>query len=286
MRVLVTAAHGNQGRLLVPLLAREGVAVRALHASTKSAAPLKALGAAEVITADAAERLVLDRAMNGIDAVYYVGPNAHAREREMGIAAVDAAVAAAVGHFVYSSVLHPQLSAIEMHRHKLAVEEHLLESGLNTTILHPAHYMQTLQVRHAIETGVFLLTWSLDLRQSLIDCADIADVAAKVLREGAAHFGATYELSGADYVTAHEIASTIAAVAGRPVRAEEVTTEQVVVKLFPGIVRDAEFARRIAMFDSVGRWYSAHAFRGNPRVATWLLGRAPRSLADYVTRVA
>lgn len=286
MRVLVTAAHGNQGRLLIPLLAKAGITVRALHVSPRSAAPIKALGAAEVITADAADRAVLDRAMKGIDAVYYIGPNAHAREREMGIAAVDAAVAAGVPHFVYSSVMHPQLTGIEMHRHKLAVEDHLLESGLNYTILHPAHFMQTLQIKHAIDTGTFLLTWSLERRQSLIDCADIAEVAVKVLREGATHFGATYELSAAGCVTAHEIADTIAKVAGRPIRSEQATTEEVVVKLFPGIVKDAEFRRRIAMFDSVAAWYSAHDFVGNPRVATMLLGRAPRSLADYIARVA
>lgn len=286
MRVLVTAAHGNQGKLLIPMLARAGVSVRALHVSPKSAAPLKALGAAEVITADAADPRVLMDAMRGVDAVYYIGPNAHAREREMGISAVDAAAAVGLKHFVYASVMHPQLTGIEMHRHKLAVENHLLESGLNTTILHPAHFMQTLQVRHAIDTGVFLLTWSLERRQSLIDCIDIAEVASKVLREGEDHFGATYELSGADYVTAHEIAEVIARVAGRPVKAQEATTEEVVVKLFPGIVKDAEFRRRIAMFDAVARWYSAHDFRGNPKVATLLLGRAPRPLTEHVRAIA
>lgn len=282
MRVLVTAAHGNQGKLLIPMLARAGLTVRALHVSPKSAAPLKALGASEVITADATDRAVLDQAMQGVDAVYYVGPNAHAREREMGLAAVEAAVAAGIKHFVYSSVMHPQLTGIEMHRHKLAVENHLLESGLNYTILHPAHFMQTLQVKHAIATGTFLLTWSLERRQSLIDCADIAAVAAKVVQEGAAHYGATYELSAADCVTAHEIAAVIARVADRPVTAQEATTEEVVVKLFPGIVKDAEFRRRIAMFDTVAAWYSAHDFVGNPRVATLLLGRPPRSLEEHV----
>jgi hypothetical protein len=56
------------------------------------------------------------------------------REREMGFAAIDAARAAGVRHFVFSSVLHAILTDLTQHRIKRDLEEHLLSSGLEFTI--------------------------------------------------------------------------------------------------------------------------------------------------------
>lgn len=284
MRVLVTSAHGNQGRQLVPQLVARGILVRALDITPAAEAPLKAAGAAEVIIGDASDPHVLAAACAGVDAVYHIGPNAHPRETAMGKAVIDAARTAKVRHFIYSSVLHPEITALAQHTAKRDVEEYLFESGLDHSILQPAHYMQTLQYHPAMISGKFLLTWSLDRRQVLIDVADIAAVAAKVIAEGAPHFGATYQLCGTDCLTAHEIASIIADVSGVPVTAEEVTPAEVIVKVFPGAERDPSFPDKVALFTDVSRWYSAHDFTGNANVLTLLLGRPPTTFANFLRR--
>lgn len=284
MRVLVTSAHGNQGRWLVPKLVARGITVRALDLAPAAEAPLKAAGAAEVVIGDTADPHVLAVACAGVDAVYHIGPNAHPRETALGQAVIDAARAAKARHFIYSSVLHPEITALAQHTAKRDVEEYLAESGLDFTILQPAHYMQTLQYRPAIATGTFPLTWSLDRRQVLIDVADITEVAAKVIAEGAAHFGATYQLCGTDCVTAHDIATTISHVARIPVTAKEVTPAEVIVKVFPGAERDPSFPDKVKLFTDVSRWYSAHDFTGNANVLTMLLGRPPTTFADFLRR--
>ena len=56
--------------------------------------------------------------------------------------------------------------------------------------------------------------------------ADVADVAAVVLRDPAAHAGATYELSGPEALTLAEIAARAGAVLGRPLSFHDETVEE------------------------------------------------------------
>jgi uncharacterized protein YbjT (DUF2867 family) len=89
--ILVTAAHGNQGRLLLPKLAAAGFKVRGLRKTKGGEAELLKLGGTEVIIGDLTDRAVLDRAMKGVESVFHVGPSAHPMEREIGIEMVEAA---------------------------------------------------------------------------------------------------------------------------------------------------------------------------------------------------
>lgn len=136
--ILVTAAGGNQGRLLVPKLLRAGQAVRACVGSESSAERLRAAGVLEVLVGDLSAPGTAERAVHGVSAVYHVGPTLHPREREMGLLLVDAARAAGVGHFVFSSVLHAIVTDLVQHEIKRDVEEHLLASDLELTILRPS----------------------------------------------------------------------------------------------------------------------------------------------------
>lgn len=94
--ILVTAAYGNQGQRLIPLLAGAGKQVRAMRGSG-DLEPLKALGATEAIRGDASDPADLARAMQGVATVYHIAPSLHPREQEMGLAVVEAAEAAGLG---------------------------------------------------------------------------------------------------------------------------------------------------------------------------------------------
>ena len=143
---------------------------------------------------DIGDPAILGRAMNGVEKIYYVGPALHPQERETGFAVIDAARAAGVQHVVFSSVLHAITTDLIQHEIKRDLEEYLLSSGLEFTILQPANYMLRHRLRSAFEMGVFRLSWSLDRYQSMVDLGDVTDVAATVLTDSAQHAGATYEL--------------------------------------------------------------------------------------------
>lgn len=282
--VLITSAMGNQGRLLIPRLAARGCEVRAYDIAADEAA-LRQLGAHAAIRADLLDEAALAEAMQGADAVYHLGPNAHPREDEIGLAAIRAARSAGVGHFVFGSVLHPQITALTQHAMKLRVTEALLESGLPWTVLEPAHYMQTLQHRATFAGDPFRLTWSLERRQALVDLADVAEAAAKVLVEGPqSHHGATYELCSGDCLTAHEIAARLSALLGRDVGTVRVMPGDVIENVFGPDPDRARFAERVRLFTKVADWYSDHDFDGSATVLRALLGRAPTDLAGFLAR--
>src|SRR3546814_10847616 len=67
--LLLTAANGNQGRLLVPRLLEAGIPFRACTRSPESAEMLRAQGVADIIVGDIAEPKIIARAMLGVDQI-------------------------------------------------------------------------------------------------------------------------------------------------------------------------------------------------------------------------
>ena len=129
--------------------------------SAASAAYLRGLGVQEVVIGDLSDPAVMAEAVRDVEKVYHVGPTAHPREREIGLAIVDSARAEGVRHLVFSSVLHAITTDLVQHKIKRDIEEHLLSSGLEFTILQPSNYMLPLKLQPAFEKGVFELSWSL-----------------------------------------------------------------------------------------------------------------------------
>jgi uncharacterized protein YbjT (DUF2867 family) len=281
--ILVTAANGNQGRLLMPKLLAAGLPVRACVQSEASAARLRALGAAEVLAGDITEPDLMARAVSGVEKVYHVGPTIHPREREMGLALVDAAQAAGVRHFVFSSVLHAITTDLVQHEIKRDIEEHLLSSGLEFTILQPSNYMLPLKLRPVFERGVFELSWSLERRQSLVDLGDVTDVAVMALTDSARHAGATYELAGPGRYTAHELGDIISRVLGRRIEVREIDADTY-LRAWTGDTDPREVSHQVRVLRAITARYSSHDFVGNPNVLTWLLGRPPTTFEDFVRR--
>ncbi|WP_293879734.1 SDR family oxidoreductase, partial [Sphingomonas sp.] len=224
---------------------------------------------------------LIERAIKGVDTVYHVCPGIQPREREIGFAWIDAAHVAGVRHFVFSSVLHAILSELVQHRIKRQIEEHLLSSHLEFTILQPTIYMAPRRFERIFETGILRAGWSLERHQSLIDIGDITDVAATVLTDGESHFGATYELAAPGRYTAHDMAAIIAELLGKTVTVERIGAEAYLQGLFPD--RDpGTMPFEVSVSQSLSARYSSNDFIGNPNVLTWLLGRQPRRFEEFV----
>lgn len=279
--ILVNAANGQQGRLLVPKLIAAGARVRACVRSEASAEALRALGVADVVVGEIDDPAVIARAVDGVASIYHVCPGIHPGERQIGMAWIDAAKAAGVGHFVFSSVLHPRLDELVQHEIKRTIEEHLVASGLEFTILQPAIYMAPRRFAAIIRNGLLRAGWSLDRLQSLVDLGDVTDVACKVLLEGAMHYAATYELAGRERLSARSMAAIIGEITGREVVVEEIDAHAYLTGIFGN--RDwSTMPHEESVGLSLHSCYSRHDFLGNPNVLTWLLGREPTTFAQFI----
>ena len=282
--LLVTSANGNQGKLLVPKLLANGATLRCVVRSEASAEALRAIGVNEVLVGEIHDDAMLTRAVAGVQGVYYVNPTGHRAEREVGLAIVGAAERAGVGHFMFSSVLHAISTGLFQHQYKRDVEERLVASGLNFTILQPANYMTPFELLPAFEHGVYKQAWSLDRRMSMVDPDDVTDVAAKVLAEGRPHYGATYELCSQGWHTARDVADAVSRATGRPIEVEEITPEEwgrmwfgdVDLDLIPD---EGRVLRQICKF------YSEHDHVGSANVLRWLLDREPTTIDHFARKI-
>lgn len=254
----VVGAHGKTGRAVVAALEALGAQpVSLVHRAT---------GRAREVPVDLLDASSVRSALVGLSAVYHLAPNVHPGEEQIGRAVVDAAVAAGVDRLVFHSVLHPQVSAMPHHWAKLRVEEMVVESGLDATVLQPAAYLQNLSAHD----GEVRVPYDLDAPFSLVDLADVAEVAATTLLDPG-HAFATYELAGPRPVTVREMAALLGA--------EAVRVDAQVWLAGRGLASYAVEALT-AMFDH----YDRHGLVGNPRVLAALLGRPPADPADALAR--
>jgi uncharacterized protein YbjT (DUF2867 family) len=167
------------------------------------------------------------------------------------------------------------------HWQKMRAEEMLLTCGFALTILQPTAYMQNiLGAWHAVVAdGVFRMPFPVETRLSLVDLDDVAEVAARVLTQDG-HDGAVYELVGTSPLSQNEAAEAIGAALGRSVRAAAETIAAWDEHAQAGGLSQHQRETLAAMF----HYYAAHGLIGNAKTLTWLLGRAPTSLADFLKR--
>jgi len=279
--ILVSGAAGKTGRAVIQALAAKGEAVRALVHRSDQVQLVEEIGAREAVVGDMRVPAAMERAAQGVRAVYHICPNVSPDEVAIGQVAIAAARSAGVEHFCYHSVLHPQVEAMPHHWQKMRVEEQLYESGLCYTILQPTAYMQNVLAHwdQIVEQGVYPVPYPVETRLSLVDLENVAQVAATVLTEPG-HAGATYELVG-EALTQIKIAEVLSQQLGRPVRAEAVPLDAWEQQARAAGLGDYQMATLLKMF----RYYEQYGFGGNPHVLGWLLGRSPTTFADFVERI-
>jgi uncharacterized protein YbjT (DUF2867 family) len=279
--ILVTGAAGKTGRAVIRALTTKGEAVRALVHRPEQVRLVEGVGAREVVFGDMRVQATMGQAAQGARAVYHICPNVSPDEVAIGQVAIVTARSAGVKHFVYHSVLHPQVEAMPHHWQKLRVEEKLFESGLSCTILQPAIYMQNVLAHwdQIVEQGVYPVPYAVETRLGMVDLEDVAEVAAAVLTEPG-HTGAVYELAGTEVLSQVEVATILNQQLGRPVRAEAVSLETWERQARESGLGDYQVETLVKMF----RYYERYGFWGNPRVLSWLLGRSPTTFAAFVER--
>lgn len=278
--ILVTGAAGKTGQAVIRALARRGAAVRAYVRRAEQIATVQAAGAQEWRVGTLHDAGALRHALQGVHALYAICPNMHPDEVAIAQTLLDAALAAPTPiHVVYHSVLHPQTEEMPHHWHKLRVEERIFASGLPFTILQPTVYMQNLagSWRTILDQGRYPIPYPVATHLSYIHLDDVGDAAATVLTN-AGHEAAIYELVGTRPLSQTAIATLLSARLGRPVAAHELALDD-----WEHTARATgleEFA--VTTLRRMFAYYAAYGLVGNPNILTWLLGRAPRSFADYL----
>ena len=199
-----------------------------------------------------------------MDAVFYIAPAFMPHEAEVGTGMVDAAKSAGVRRFVFSSVIHPILTALTNHGAKIPVEEAVLASDMEFTFLHPAMFFQNFAQSwpNVVKTGVLAEPWSSDTRFSRVDYRDVAEVAAIALTEDRLNFG-TFELCAEGNLNRHDAAALMGEVLGRKVGAAKLDAG----KALKEAGGDEQLAAIKPMFD----WYELHGLPGNAVILKALL---------------
>lgn len=274
--ILVTGAGGKTGRTLIKVLSKVESVCAFVHRDDQ-VPTASSLGAEKVFVGDMLDESAIRSAMQGVKSVYHICPNMSPDEVVIGDLIIDAAYRAGVEHFVYHSVLHPQIETMKHHWQKMRVEEMIFESGIPFTILQPAPYMQNLLAgwKGIVEEGVLRVPYSIQSKFSFLDLEDLAEAARIVLTEPG-HLGAIYELAGTVPISHVEAAEVCGRVLKREVRAEK-------EELSAWVSRASamnEYAREnlIRMFEYYDQWGLA----GNPNVLMWILKREPRSLEEFI----
>ena len=280
--VLVVGAAGRFAGLVVPALVERGVQVRGLARNAKQAEQARSNGAAEIAIGDLRDRASLDAALEGVERAFYLAPVYQEDEARMGLSFVEAAKAAGLRRVVFSSVIHPVIGVLQNHIQKVPVEEALVESGMEFTILHPAVFYQNLAAGWpaVVESGIFAEPFSATARISRVDYRDVAEVASMALTEDRLLNG-TFELCADGGMDRPQVAGVMGEVLGRPIEAAAPGFEAWIsqVKLPYDDHQKAELASMYAFYDR-------HGLVGNTLTLQAILDREPRSLRQFLADLA
>ncbi|HEX4190077.1 MAG TPA: NAD(P)H-binding protein [Marmoricola sp.] len=216
----LTGSTGHVGGLVAAALA--DLAPR-LIVRDPSRAP--SIPGSAIASASYGDREASLAALEGVDVLLMVSAAESRTRREEHRAFIAAAAEAGVGHLVYTSFSGAAPDAtFTLGRDHYDAEQAIAESGVPHTILRDNFYLDLLP-QFADEHGVIRGPAG-DGRVAAVARADVAAVAAEVLRDPPAHVGAVYELTGPEALTLAEVAARAGAVLERALSFEDETEEQ------------------------------------------------------------
>jgi uncharacterized protein YbjT (DUF2867 family) len=271
-KIWVSGATGTVGGEVVRLLSKQG-GVEVL-AATRRPADAPALPNVRWVGVDQATG-ASPALLAGVDALFLNSPPGYADQYAVLSPWIRAATQARVGRVVLMTAQGVDAhESIPFRRAELELEA----SGLPYRILRPSWFMQNFHTfwGEGIRRAGVLEVPGGDARVGFIDARDIADVAATLLTRDDASNG-THVLTGADALTHAEAAAVLARETGRAIRyvdADPVAFEATLVRA--GLPKDYA-ALLVNLFAAVR---AGAAATPTSDVLT-LLGRAPRTLAEY-----
>lgn len=233
MTILVTAASGQLGRLVLDALLDRGVDPATVRAGARTPAALApyAERGVEVVHLDYDDPASAAAAVSGAERVLLISGSEVGRRVAQHRTVVDAAAAASVDHLVYTSAPKATTADFVLAPEHRATEELIAASGLPATVLRNGWYHENYAQDLATvrESGV-LVTSAGDGRVASAARRDFAEAAAVVLTTDG-HAGQVLELAGDTAWDFETLAAAYAEVLGREVRLQQLSTDDHVALL-------------------------------------------------------
>lgn len=227
-KVLVMGATGFVGKALIPALVDEGYEVRA---TTRNVARAARPERVEWVECDVNQRADVERALAGIDAVFFLvhamGGGSHdyaETERRVALELRDAAARANVKRIVYLGGVAPSAEPSEHLKSRLAVGEVLrsgsvpaIELRASMIIGNGSASWQIVRDLAMRLPAMLLPSWT-ESRTRPVALEDVVVALVRAL-DISLRESAWYDIPGPDTVSGRQILTTIAAIRGRRVPA-------------------------------------------------------------------
>ncbi|MEU4422982.1 SDR family oxidoreductase [Actinoplanes sp. NPDC024001] len=274
--ILVTGATGNVGGGAARSLLAAGLPVRV--AGTNLEGLRERFPGAETVRLDFFDAQTFDAAVAGTSGLFLVRPPAISRVGPTLNALLDAAARYSRVHVVFVSVAGADTNRIVPHHR---VEQHLRACGLAWTILRPGFFAQNLADAYAddIRTQDRIYLPAGRGKVAFVDTRDIGDAAAVIFAAPDVHRGAAYTLTGPEAVDFDTVAGLLTGTLGRIIRYQPATIAGYLRHLRRQRLPIAQCLVQTVLHTGLRR---GQAERVDPALAR-LLGRAPRTLAQYVS---
>lgn len=165
---------------------------------------------------------------------------------------------------------------------KNQVENALVNSGLDYTIIQPAVLMQNLQMslEQVKQTGVWHQKFYTgnDTALCMVDLNDVAEAAAVIAKNLKTHTGATYELCGTENLKLDDVLNILRERYHREVTAEYISDRE----FLSGLTKSGASEYKQDMMIKMFRHYNEHSFIGNAGTLTALLERKLHTLSEFL----
>ncbi|MFD7256798.1 NmrA/HSCARG family protein [Streptomyces sp. NPDC059874] len=228
--IAVVGATGLQGSAVAHHLLRDGWQVRVLTRDPKGArATALARAGAQVVRAQMEDLDSLTTAAEGAWGLFSVQPTVGSPgtapdfttedEVRWGVNVAEAAHAADIGHFVFTSVAgadrHLEEKLPVNLVSKWRIEQHIAALGLPATILRPVSFMENLTGAYALRNGNLSTGLAPDVPQQFMAVDDVGAVAALAFSRPEEWIGRAVSLAG-DELTPVRIAAAVGQALGIP----------------------------------------------------------------------
>lgn len=282
-RILVTGATGKTGQATIEQLLGQGFAVRAfVHKEDARSDRLKARGA-EIAVGDLLESNDIRRALDGVNAAYFVYPirpgliNATAYFAQ---AARDAGLDGVVNMSQISARYESKSHAARDHW----IAEQVFDwSGVPVTHIRPTFFAEWLTYphnrKHITERGVISQPLGSG-RHAPIAAEDQARLIAAVLADPAPHRGQIYPLCGPVEMDQHGVAKAVSEVLGRPIGYEPITIEAFRKRLESEGIMPPFLIQHLC---AVAQDHQDGVFEGTDEVIGRVTGKPPMTVQQFVS---
>ncbi|MBC8033258.1 MAG: SDR family oxidoreductase [Chitinophagaceae bacterium] len=214
-KILVTGSTGTVGKPIVKALQQRKASFVAAARDPEKAKGI--LGTdTPLVQFDFSDPSTYKQAVDGVDKIFVLGPPMVLELDKLIIPFIDFLKSNGHYHVVYMGALGLE-HVKELPFHDRIIQ-HIASNGFDLTVLKPSFFAQNFknyEWDNITQRGVVYVPASTG-KVSTIDANDIAAVAAAALTEEG-HIGKTYELTGPELFTYHDIAALLTEITGKTI---------------------------------------------------------------------